>query len=355
VPRPRPTIHDVAREAGASIATVSRALNGGVVSAAALARIEAAVARLGYRRNDVARGLATGRSGLLGVVVPDVAGPLYALMARGIEDVTEPLGMQFFMLTDNRSAEFEAAAIAVLLERRVDGLILIGSLLEAAALEGLLADGPEVVLVEREGDATMFPTIGIDDEGGARSATEHLVACGHGRIAHVTGIRRAGERRLAGYLAAMASAGLEAGPLIAADFSEGSGAAAAASLLDHPDVTAVFCSNDRIALGLGSALFERGVSVGRDLSVVGFDDLPFSAYLTPPLTTVRQDARAIGRLAARQVVGALAGTAGAPFTVSPTELIVRASVAPGPAAVHEREVHGPRARQPTIHVSRRNA
>jgi len=355
MPRAHPTIRDVARDARASIATVSRVLNGGVVSQATRARIEEAISRLGYRRNDVARGLVTGRSGLLGVVVPDVAGPLYALMARGIEDVTEPLGLQFCMLTDNRSAELEAAAIVTLLERRVDGLVLIGSLLDAPSLGRLLAGGPGVVLVEREGDATGFATISLDNAEGARIATEHLIACGHRRIAHVTGIRQAGARRLAGYLEAMSSAGLEPGPLIEADFSERSGAVAAEALLTHPEVTAVFCSNDRSALGLFSVVSERGVRIGHDLSVIGFDDLPFSAYLTPALTTVRQDARAIGRLAAERLVAALAGTSAAHHQVVPTELVVRASVAPGPAAALTREVHVAQAGQQAQQYPRRNA
>ena len=350
-----PTIADVARVARVSTATVSRALNGGVVSACALARVAAAVESLGYRPNTVARGLATGRTGVIGVIVPDVAGPLYALMARGIEDVTEPLGIQFFMLTDSRSDELASTAIAALLDRRVDGLILIGSRLAAAELEAALAGGPRAVLVEREGDPTRFPTIGVDNEGGARAATEHLVERGHRRIAHIRGIREAGERRLAGYRAAMAAAGLEEGPMIDGDFTEGSGVAAADPLLADRDVTAVFCSNDRIALGLASAVAERGLRVGRDLSLVGFDDLPFSAYLTPALTTVRQDARALGRLAARQLVAALSGAHVDTGTTSvPTELVVRASVASGPAAAQEREVTAREARPaPTPTLARR--
>jgi LacI family transcriptional regulator len=202
-----------------------------------------------------------------------------------------------------------------------------------------LADGPRAVLVEREGESAPFPTIAVDNEGGARAATTHLIDRGHRRIAHVRGIRDAGERRLAGYLAAMAAAGLVPGPVIDGDFSERSGGAAADAVLADPDVSAVFCSNDRIALGLASAVSERGVRVGYDLSLVGFDDLPFSAYLTPALTTVRQDARALGRLAARQLVAAMSGDLDTPTTVVPTELIARASVAPGPAAAHEREVN----------------
>jgi LacI family transcriptional regulator len=349
-----PTIVDVARAAGVSTATVSRTLNAGLVSAAARERVQAAIEHLGYHRNSLARGLATGRTGVIGVIVPDVAGPLYAQMARGIEDVAEPLGLQFIMLTDNRSAELERAALRALLDRQVDGLVIIGSVLDAGALHTLLSGGPTAVLVEREGDATDFPTIAVDDEGGARSATSYLVERGHRRIAHVAGIRSAGARRLAGFRAALEEAGLEVGPVLEGDFTERSGAEAADALL-AAEVSAVFCSNDRIALGLISALAERGIRVGRDLSLVGFDDLPFSAYLTPPLTTVRQDARALGSLAARQLVAALAGARAAPVTIVPTELVIRASVALGPAAAHEREVHPPEARQPDRQFSRRKA
>jgi LacI family transcriptional regulator len=349
-----PTILDVARAAGVSTATVSRAMNGGLVSPAARASVEAAVARLGYRPNTVARGLATGRTGVIGVIVPDVAGPLYAQMARGIEDVTEPLGLQFFMLTDNRSAELERRAITTLLERRVDGLVLIGSRLERAALEALLGSGTAIVLVEREGADVPFASISLDNEGGAYAATRYLVECGHRRIAHVTGLRAAGERRRAGYLRALADAGLEPGPLLEGDFSEDSGVAAAAPLLAQRGVTAVFCANDRIALGLSSALIAAGVLLPDDLSLVGFDDLPFSAFLSPALTTVRQDARVMGRLAAQRVVAAMSGAAEPTATLVPPELVIRASVAPGPAAAREREESPPEATD-AQHVSRRKA
>jgi LacI family transcriptional regulator len=347
-----PTILDVARAAGVSTATVSRAMNGRVVSPAARAKVEEAVERLGYRPNSVARGLATGRSGVIGVIVPDVAGPLYAQMARGIEDVTEPLGLQFFLLTDNRSAELERQALRTLLERQVDGVILIGSRLPADELEELVGTRTGAVLVEREAPLDPFTSISLDNEGGAYAATEHLIERGHRRIAHVTGLRKAGERRLSGYLRALEDAGLPSGPLIDGDFTEASGVVAAQGLRALPDVTAVFCANDRIALGLVSALLAEGWRLPDELSIIGFDDLPFSAYLSPSLTTVRQDARAMGRLAAQRVVAAMSGSAEPSAALVPTSLVVRASVAPGPAAARAREDAPPKATS-AVQVSRR--
>lgn len=328
-----PTIDDVARAAGVSTATVSRVLNGGPVSPATRDQVLEAMRRLGYRRNAHARGLATGSSGTVGVVVPDIAGPLYALMARGIEDVLDPLGMQFFLLTDNRSARLSHAAVLTLLERRVDAMVLIGNQVPGDELLGLVGNDLPLVLVERETeDAVDVPTIELDNEGGARAATRHLIERGHRRIAHLAGPRRAGAARLAGYRAALAEAGLAEGPILPTGFREDEGLEAAARLLEHPDVSAVFCMNDRVALGLMHGLERSGALPGHDVSIVGFDDLPFAAYLTPSLTTVRQDARALGRLAGEYAIASLRGAAPPPATVVPTELVFRASVARGPAA-----------------------
>lgn len=329
MPTRRPTIHDVAREAGASIATVSRALNGGVVSADARLRIERAVATLGYRRNDVARGLVTGHTGLVGVILPDLIGPLYAQMARGIEDELEARGMHAMLVTDHLDADAELRALEVLRARQVDGLVLIGSRLSEAHLLAA-AGGVPVALIQRDGLESEVPEVRLDDAAGVRMAIEHLVALGHERIAHLAGTRRDGLERHAAYLHAVAAAGLEPGPVVEGDFTEAGGEAAAERLLDRLDATAVFCGNDRMAVGLLHVARRRGVRVPDDLSVVGFDDLTWSRYLAPPLTTVRQPGRELGRAAARLVLGdATAGTT-FPLRIAP-ELVVRASTAPTPA------------------------
>jgi DNA-binding LacI/PurR family transcriptional regulator len=321
-----PTIDDVADAAGVSTATVSRVLNGGRVAEATRSRVATAMAQLGYRRNPHARGLVTGSSGTIGVLVPDVAGPLYAQMARGIEDVLDPLGMQFFLATDARNPERSHAALGSLLERRVDALILIGNQIPSDALRALIGDRAPLILVEREtNDDVAAPTIELDNHGGAEAATRHLIERGYRRIAHVAGPRRAGAARIAGYHAAHAAAGLTAGPTIPAGFTEESGLAAAETLLGYDDVDAVFCINDRVALGLMHGLIGGGRRPGHDVAIVGFDDLPFARYLNPPLTTVRQDARALGRCAAEYAIAALEDRSPPHTTVVPTELVIRAS------------------------------
>jgi DNA-binding LacI/PurR family transcriptional regulator len=329
MPPRNPTIHDVAREAGASIATVSRALNGGVVSPAARVRIERAVALLGYRRNDVARGLVTGRTGLLGVILPDLIGPLYAQMARGIEDELEARGMHAMVVTDHREPDAERRIVEVLRARRVDGMVLIGSSLPEATLRAAAGDVP-IALVQREGPETSLPEVRLDDAAGVRAVVAHLLALGHRCIGHLAGTRRDGVERRDAFVAAVRAAGLEPGPVVESDFSEDGGAAAAPRLFDDPDVTAVFCGNDRMAVGLLHAAASRGIAVPHDLSVVGFDDLTWARYLTPPLTTVRQPGRELGRAAARLVL-APPTDAAAPHLRTP-ELIVRSSTAPPRAA-----------------------
>ena len=354
MPQRTPTIHDVAREAGASIATVSRALNGGVVSPAARARIERAVAQLGYRRNDVARGLVTGRSGLVGVIVPDLIGPLYAQMARGIEDELEARGMHAMVVTDHREPDAERRAVEMLRARQVDGLVLIGSSLPEGELRAAAGDVP-LALVQREGPETTIPEVRLDDAAGVQAVVGHLIALGHRRIAHLSGTRRDGVERRDAFIAAVRAAGLEPGPVIESDFSEDGGAAATPALLADPEVTAVFCGNDRMAVGLLHAAANRGVTVPHDLSVVGFDDLTWARYLTPSLTTVRQPGRELGRDAARLVLAPPDGGAAKPRLRTP-ELIVRSSTAPpsavnvarpGDAAPHPEEVTAPTHAKPT--------
>jgi len=314
------TILDVANAAGVSTATVSRALNGGKISTRAQRRVEDAVRALGYQRNTLARGLVTGRTGVVGVLVPDVLGPLYAQMARGIEDVLTPLGMQYTFVTSSRDPAREGAATRFLLEHQVDGLILIGSQLGAGDLSALVGNRP-AVLVQREGDPAPYPTLSLDNAQGVRAALTHLFENGHRRVAHIAGVRRDGRAREQAYRETVQAAGLS--PLVLpSDSTEAGGVAAGEVLAAHPDVTATLCSNDRVALGLYHTLRERGVRIPEDVSVVGFDDLPWGAFLAPPLTTVRQPGRVMGQLAARLLLGE--GPEGA-RPVEP-ELVVRASV-----------------------------
>ena len=289
-------------------------------------KVEAAVKRLGYRRNSLARGLVTGTSGIVGVLIPDVAGPLYAQMARGIEDVLEAHGKNFMIVTSDRDTVQEQASVELLLGRKVDALILIGSKLAARALKALAGDHVPVVLVQREADDAVdnFSSVSLDNAGGVTDAMHHLFAFGHRSVAHIAGLRRDGRERLASYLAFCDAYGLTP-QVIAGDSSEQAGLKAAQRLARHPDVTAVLCSNDRVALGLYHGCKLRGVKLPADLSVVGFDDLPWCAYVDPPLTTVRQNGRDMGREAALAMLARM-GSAAPKATVVPTEFVIRQSV-----------------------------
>lgn len=304
------TITDVARSAGVSTATVSRVLNGGRASAAARSAVERAVAQLDYRRNDLARGLVTGKTGVVGVLIPDVIGPLYAQMARGIEDVLEPLGMHYMMVSDNRSLEQEVAAIELLLARRVDALVLVGSQLQPKRLANLLRAGPATILVQREwrGEGDDFTTVNLDNRSGVAAALDHLVELGHRRIAHVGGVRRDGIERRDCFAALAFERGLTKAPIVESDSLEEGGFQAGQRILaEHPDVTAVLCTNDRTAAGLYKAARGCRRRIPGDISVIGFDDLPWTTYLDPALTTVCQPARAMGKLAAEHIISAMSG------------------------------------------------
>ncbi len=318
----RPTMRDVARRSGTSVAAVSRVLNGGVVSDAYRDRIEAAIRDLGYRRNDMARGLVTGRSGLIGVALPDLVGPLYAQMARGVEDVLETRGMHAMVVSDQRDPNAERDAIELLRGRQVDALILIGTRLGDAELRDAAGDVP-VVLVQADRPDGERPQVRLDDAAGMRAAFAHLHALGHRRIAHLSGARRDGAERRAAFEACAAEAGLEVAPVVPGDSTEAGGERAAEEVARHL-ATAVACANDRSAVGLIHGLRARGLRVPDDVSVVGYDDLDWTRYLSPPLTTVRQPGRWMGREAARLALADPDASERSHVRVAP-ELIVRGS------------------------------
>ncbi|AEB11430.1 LacI family DNA-binding transcriptional regulator [Marinithermus hydrothermalis] len=319
------TIYEVAQEAGVSVATVSRVLNSGRVAPETRRRVLEAMDRLGYLPNTLARSLATGTSRAVGVIIPDAAGPLYGRMLRGVGDALEAAGYTYITGTSARDPDREARMLRDLGARKVDAVVLIGSSLDGSALRALGAALPPVVLVEREGGGAGAPAVTVDNEGAAYAATRYLIARGHTRIAHVRGPRRAGQERYAGYRRALREAGLAEGPVVSGDFSELGGYRAMRALLERPGFTAVFLANDRMALGAYKALREAGVRVPEEVSVVGFDDLVFAAYLDPPLTTLRQPAYELGRAAAKAVLACLDGAVPANVVLS-CELVPRASV-----------------------------
>lgn len=319
------TIYEVAKEAGVSVATVSRAFNGGRVAPSTRERVLQIAARLGFSPSPAARVLATGKSRAIGVVIPDATGPLYGRMLRGIGLELQQAGYTYVVESSERDPGRESQVLRDLSARDVEALILIGSGLDSRALAAMQGELPELVLVEREGGELAAPMITIDNEVSAERATRYLIEHGHTRIAHIAGPRRAGRERLAGWSRALAAHGLPAGPVAEGGFTEQGGYHAARELIEQGGFSAVFAASDRMALGAYHAFRKAGLQVGVDVSLIGFDGLEFGAYLDPPLTTLRQPAQQLGQAAARAALAIARGERPENVVLS-CELIPRASV-----------------------------
>ena len=320
-------MHDVAALAGVSHITVSRVLNDyPSIRPETRERVLAAIAELGYRRNLAARALVTSRTSAIGVLSPEVAqhGPASSVLA--VESAAREHG--YHPLVTAAAVEHDAtvAALEFLLDQAVEALVVIAPHETVlGAIRDLDIRVPLVTLQapDRPGG------IGVDQAAGARLATEHLIALGHTRIQHLAGPEgylEAGARR-AGFLDAMARAGLVPGEELAGDWSAASGFAAGERLAR--ETTAVVAANDQMAIGLLAALADAGRAVPGDVSVVGFDDIPEAAFVRPALTTVHQDFAVIGRRAVEALLAQLApeGEATDADARIPPRLVVRGSTA----------------------------
>ncbi|MER7505250.1 LacI family DNA-binding transcriptional regulator [Nonomuraea pusilla] len=322
---------DVAREAGVSHQTVSRVLNDHPnVRPDTRARVEAAISRLGYRRNLVARALVTKRSRTLGVVSFDTTlyGP--ASMMYGIEQAARTAGY-FVSIVSLKSLDAANVrdAIDYLAEQGVDGVVVIAPQRSAGRALESLPQGLPAVAVEGS-HTTGVPEVCIDQVEGARLATRHLLDLGHETVWHVSGPAdwMESEGRIEGWRSVLEEAGRPVPEPLAGDWSPRAGYEAGKSLAAMRGVTAVFAANDQMALGVLRALTEEGVRVPEQISIVGFDDIPESEFFSPPLTTVRQDFDVVGRhsieLLLRQIDGGLSAYE---RLVVPPSLVVRSSTA----------------------------
>jgi len=312
-PRQRPTIYDVARLAGVSTATVSRALNGtGQIAASTRATIEAAVEQLGYRPNTIARSLVTKTTQTIALLLPDITNPFYAALVNGIQQTALSHGHTMLLCTTESDAEREEHYLRVLRAKQVDGALVDGLVLPPDRIARFVEDGFPIVCLDRDIDSRSIPLVQVDNRLGGRIATEHLIDLGHTRIGHVTGAGELGisDERLAGYRDALSGAGLPVDFQLVEEgrFTDDGGHDAARRLLERePGVTAIFAANDLSALGVLNAVAEAGKRVPDDVSVVGFDDLHLSAYTAPPLTTIRQPAVEIATLATEILIGLTKG------------------------------------------------
>jgi LacI family transcriptional regulator len=351
------TLADVAARAGVSAATVSRVLNGNYpVAGSTKERVLRAVEDLDYVVNGHARALAASTSDLVGVLVNDVADPFFGLIASAVQgEISEsdsPVGGKLAVVCNTGgSPEAELNYLTLLERQRAAGGGLTGGAVEgtehtaavAVRLARLAASGTRIVLCGRPPLTPLAEaviTVAFDNRGGAQRLTEHLLGLGHRRIGYVAGPaeRTTTRHRLEGHRAALAAAGLGGSPeqqerlTVHGYYDRSSGYDAALELLRRePGLTAVVAANDTVALGVCAALRDQGLRIPEDVSVAGFDDLPFSVDAVPALTTVRIPLQEAGARAGRLVMGRQAPPPGGVATVR-TELMVRASTA-APRAV----------------------
>jgi LacI family transcriptional regulator len=344
------TLRDVARRSGVHPATASRALNPAtrmLVSEETAGRVLSAAAALGYRPNTVARSLRTRRSHTIGVLIPDLTNPLFPPIVRGLEDRLAADGYVALIGNTDSDDDREQMVFELMRARHVDGFVLATAtvhnrVLAAAAQAGLL-----VVLVNRLSDEFSFPSVSVDNERGIRLAVGHLAGLGHRRIACVAGPQdtSTGRDRLHGFQAAIQAAGLPADPALitrSAAFSIEEGYRCTRELLGQaggqgagaagPACTAIAAANDMLAIGCYKALEEAGLRCPEEVSVIGFNDMPFIDRLRPPLSTIAFPHYQVGTEAAQLLLERLAGDERPVRTLYlAPELVVRGSTGPPPA------------------------
>ena len=331
------TIRDVARLADVHPGTVSRALNEqtrALVNEETAARVLRAANELGYRPNPIARGLKTNRSYTVGVVIPDLTNPLFPPIVRGIEDRLGAAGYTPLIVNTDNDPERECSHIEAMLARQVDGLIAATARLDVTLLADAAAGGTPLVLVNRSLEDRSAAAVTVDDRKGIALAVEHVAALGHRLIGNVAGPQNVstGHLRHLGFIEAMTAAGLPVGAghvTYAGAFTEPEGARACADLLAYePRVTAIVAANDRLAMGCYDTLERLGLSCPGDVSIVGFNDMPFIDRLQPPLTSVRVPQREIGTTAADLLLAQLSsGDDPVRQILLEPELVVRSSTA----------------------------
>ncbi len=318
--------------------TVSRTLNPqtrGLVNERTARRVLAAAAELGYRPNRIARGLRTHRSQTIGVLVPDLVNPLFAAVVRGIEDgLWEAAYTSLIANTDNDAGR-ERVAYEAMSARQVDGFIAASACLDSWLPSEHVGSGAKLVLVNRRVDSDAIPAVTGDDQEGMREAVLHLAKLGHRRIAHVAGSQAlyTGWSRHQGFVDAMRVGGLQLDPglIVFSDaFTEREGALCCGRLLDRRrDLTAIVAGDDLLALGCYDALEQRGLHCPEEVSVVGYNDMPFADRFRPPLTTVCISHYELGAAAAELMLEQLQGREVPPrqLLLAP-KLVIRSSTAP---------------------------
>jgi LacI family transcriptional regulator len=337
MPEPVITLRDVARRAGVHPATASRALSPEtrlLVSDATAQRVVEAAAALGYRPNAVARSLRTRRSHTIGVLIPDLNNPLFPPMVRGLEDRLAADGYVALIGNTDSRLDREQQVFEQMRARNVDGYALATARLSSPVLAEAARAGLNVVLMNRVAEDYDFPAVSVDNERGAQMAVAHLARLGHTRIGYIAGPQSlsTGLNRYRGFLAGMQAAGLAVPPgavAFADAFSIEEGQRCGREILAaSPEFTAMAAGNDMLAVGCYAAVEEAGLDCPGDISVVGFNDMPFIDRLRPPMTTVAFPHYQLGTEAASLLLERLSGgEKPAKIVYLAPEFVVRGSTA----------------------------
>jgi DNA-binding LacI/PurR family transcriptional regulator len=327
------TIVDVARQAGVSIATVSRVIHDSpLVNTETRQRVEQAMAELHYAPNVVARGLVTRRTLAIGLVITSMADPFFPPIVQGVEETALDRGYSVLLSTSNNDPARELAVVRVLKERRVDAIIVASSRVGSLYQTHLEEIEVPLVLINNEQSGAYTYSVGTDDVSGGGLATRYLLGLGHRAIGYIHGplAKQSTQDRYRGYALALCEHGIaaDAALIVAGDGQAEGGQRAMAELLQRrPRPTAVFCFNDLTAMGALRAIRSAGLTVPANMSIVGYDDIGLAAYAEPPLTTIAQQTHELGKQAMLLALDLLSSKKVTSLTF-PAKLVERGSCAP---------------------------
>ena len=333
------TLNDVAERAGVSASTVSRVLNKKATKHRISTETEALILQvaeeLNYKANHLARGLRLSKTNTIGLIAPDISNPFFAYVIKRVQTIAHGLGYSLIVCNSNESLEMEVEQVSLLYRKRVDGLIALPVGQHYDHFEDWMTRGVPLVLLDRSFDVLDVDSVVVDNYRGAYEATEHLVEHGHERIALVQGLpgTYTSTARLRGYRDALAAHGIavDGRLVVGGDFRQEKGYIETKLLLNlDPPPTAIFATGDLITLGALQAIYEEGLSIPADVSLISFDDFDFAPYLRCPLTAVQQPKETMGEMAVKLLVERLSN-GGAQRErrriVLQPKLIVRESVA----------------------------
>lgn len=335
-----PTLRDVAEKAGVHTATASRALNPetrGLVSAETAQRVLRIAKSIGYQPNPIARSLKTAKSRTIGVVIPDLTNPLFPPIVRGIDDVLRARGYTVLVVNTDNDPEREESLVRSLRSRHVEGLIVATARLEHPLLEQLQREGVQMVMVNRRPAGMEVATVSAADAEGMATAVRHLADLGHRRVGHLAGPQdtSTGVLRMESFRSAVREHDLDDDPTMigVCDYwSETEGARSLRALLERgADPTAIVAGNDLIAIGCFDVFRELGINCPEQISVVGFNGMPFLENFRPPLTTVAVPHYEIGVESANMLLESIKEPSRLSRSVQlPVTLVSRESTGPPP-------------------------